>query len=271
MSLNGGKFNNYTKRSNIEPSGGLGLELRTRAKAYKEMDGVARSIYYQSQYINTTERSFGMPQNSGQDIFTRLSTAGGLQVSSTSANDTSAGTGARSLYIQGILYNNGYWKQKTSVVVNLNGQTNEGDIYVSPLGQSTTLGVPDANIIHAVQAGYSNSTGGIYSVPYGMRWNYTYANYYSGSPQGSATLVLHEYFYQDFNGTGDTDNMTKYEVGYYNSQNGTFGSFNATGGAPYTALTDILLNVFVTSGSTTIPKTAYIEYIQTEDSKSNIF
>ena len=273
----------FTKKTQLEVMG-LGLEARCRTKNYPEIHGIPRSIYYQTNNINTTERSFGMPTGALQNTFSRLTAPSALQVSSTSANDTGAGTGARTIYIEGLLYNNGKWKEHTSSITTLNGQsavqigsltdwyrinkvwvnttgsggTNAGAIYISPLGQALTAGVPQANTLSAIITGYSNSTGGFFSIPYGKRFIYTFAT--------NKEIRIREFFYQDFNGSGDTANMVKYEVGLYV---GTSTSYNYNGAAPYTGLTDIGLNIFTTQ-STADAATYYVEYVMTNADKENI-
>lgn len=285
MSLYGIKENNL--RFNNVQTTGLGMEMRGRPSKYKGLVGVPRSIYYQSNFINTVERSVGMPENSGQNIYTRLINPSGLQISSTSINDTNGGTGAISIYIDGILYNDGTWINKStfSTPTTLNGQTpvqigtnedwyrinkiwvltsgtnetNIGDLYISPLGTTTTLGVPDSDILQSVIAGYGNSTGGYFSVCKNQTYNYTFGNFYTSQPGGSGNLRAHEYFYQDFNGSGNTSDMTKYEVGVYQNES---QSYNYTGAAAYTELTDIGLTCYTTSG-TSDSFVYYVEYVLT--------
>ena len=287
------------KGTNLEIMG-LGMELRARPKNYKEIIGVPRSIYYQTNYItgSSVEKSIGMPQNSSQNIYTRISGTSGsaIQVSSTSANDTSAGTGAQSIYIEGLYIDSeGNWKPRStfSSPTTLNGQTavqigtdtdwyrinkvwvltagssenNEGDLYISTNGQALTAGVPDDNTLQAVIAGYGNSTGGWFSVGTNQRFNYTKGNFYTGA---LSSIEYHEVFYQDFNGSGNTTDMVKYEVGRYGGLSLTT-SYDYTGSAPYTEKSDI--GVFVTStggADVTAPSTYYVEYVITDATKDNI-
>ena len=269
---------------------GLGMEMRARSSNYPEIVGVPRSVYYQTNNITTTERSFGMPTGSSQDVYSRLTgTSGsGLQISSTSANDTGAGTGALTIYIDGIFISNNDWFTRStfSTPTTLTGQTavqigsltdwyrinkiwvltsgsnetNVGDLYISSNGQSTTAGVPDANVLSSVLAGYGNSSGGLFSVATDRTFNYTKGNFWMDPTKA---IRVHEFFYQDFNGSADSADMTKYEVGTYPSQN---GSFDYTGAAAYTQKTDIGLNIFTTSG-TADASTYYVEYVLTNDNK----
>ena len=169
---------------------GLGLEIRTRGNHFPEIIRIG-SIYYQTNYVSSVERSVGMPENSGQDIYTRLFGATGIQISSSSADDVGVtGIGARTVYCEGFSYDSGEWISRTtfSDPTTLTGQApvqigvsndwyrinkiwvlstgssdaNVGDLYISPIGQSTTNGVPDDNILQAVISGYNNSTGGFF-------------------------------------------------------------------------------------------------------------
>ena len=273
---------------------GLGAEMRTRAGLYPEIAKSARSVYYQTENITTTKRSFGMPSNSSHNEFFRpTGTTGiGLQVSSSSALDTSAGTGARTIYIEGIKISNSgnTWTESStfSIPTTLNGQTavqigvdtdwyrvnkiwvlttgtgftNAGSLFISPFGTALTAGVPNSSTISAVIIGYSNSTGGFFSVASDRGFIYTKGNFWIDPTKN---VRLHEFFYQDFNGTGNTDNMTLYEVGIYPSIS---TSYDYTGAAAYTALTDIGLNIFTTAG-TADAATYYVEYILTDSTQLN--
>ena len=141
---------------------------------------------------------------------------------------------------------------------------NAGDLYISPLGQGTTAGVPSAMILKAVFAGFNNSTGGFFSIPYGKRFNYTRGNFWVSE---NKDIVIREFFYQDFNGTGLTANMPYYRVGTYP---GASNSYDYEGAAAYTGLTDIGVNIFTRVSSTTDGATLYVEYVMTHEDKSNV-
>jgi hypothetical protein len=271
---------------------GLGMEMRARPKNYPEVVGNPRSVQYQTDNITTTERSIGMPTGSVQDIYSRLTgtTGSALQISSTSVNDTGAGTGALTIYINGIYKSNDNWFERGtfSTPTTLNGQTavqigtevdwyrinkifvlttgssetNEGDLYISPLSQSLTAGVPDAMTLLSVIAGFSTSSGGFFSVATSRGFHYTKGNFWIDPTKA---IRLHEFYYQDFNGSANTEDMTKYEVGVYPSNS---ASYDYTGAASYTPLTDIALTVSTTSG-TADAMTYYVEYILTDTSKTN--
>jgi hypothetical protein len=162
--------------------------IRARTNLYNDIT-IIRSIYMQTNNITTTERSIGMPANSNDNLFVWLTTPSQIQITSTSANDTSVGTGAQTVYIEGLTNTNGFWAPATETFT-MNGQTpvtstitnwwrinkmwvntsgslqlNEGDIYISPNGAGTTAGVPAAtNTLAAMIATYANSTMGIFSV-----------------------------------------------------------------------------------------------------------
>ena len=274
---------------------GLGLEARTRSGLYPEMAQSARSVYNQTDNITTTERSMGMPTGSAQDLYTRLTgtTGSAIQISSSSANDDVAGTGALTIYIEGIQISNSgntwtaistfssptiltgqtavqigsdtnwYRINKIWVLSTGSGEVNDGDLYISTNGQALTAGVPDTNTIKAVIAGYSNSTGGVFSVASNMRFEYTKGNFWEDP---SKSIRIHEFFYQDFAGSGNTADMTKYEVGIYPAIS---TSYDYTGAAPYTEKTDICLNVFTTTG-TADALTYYVEYMLIDATKVSL-
>lgn len=282
-------IDNNTKNMGEQTTMGLGLEARTRSGKYPEIIKSARSVYYQTDNITTTERSVGMPSGSSMDIYFRPtgSTGIGIQVSSSNVNDTAGGLGARTIYVEGIKISNGgntwteastfsspttlngqnavqigtdtdwYRINKIWVIDTGTGQKNAGDIYVSVLGTTLTAGVPNDSIIDAIIAGYSNSSGGKFSVASGARFEYTKGNFWIDP---SKSIRLHETFFQDFNGTGITENMTQYEVGIYPSIS---HSYDYTGAAPYTALTDICLTCFTTTG-TADALCYYVEYVLTD-------
>jgi len=272
----------------------LGLDSRLRPRDYKEIIGIPRSVYYQTDNITTTERSMGMPSGSAQDIYTRITGTSGsaIQVSSSSVNDAAAGTGALTIYIEGLYISpSGDWCARStfSSPTTLNGQTavqigtdtdwyrinkvwvlttgsqnfNDGDLYISTNSQSLTLGVPDANTLQSVIANFSNSTGGFFSVASNQRFNYTKGNFWLDP---SKAIRIHEHFYQSFTGSGDTADMTKYEVGLYASET---SSFDYTGAAPYTEKTDIEITIETTTG-TADAATYYVEYVLADDNKTNI-
>lgn len=129
-----------------------------------------------------------------------------LKVSSSSANDTSAGTGARTVYIEGI--DSGY--NVMSEIVTLNGQTavntqnqyrfvnnmyvvtvgssghNEGDINVG-IGV-VTAGVP-ATLYDLIGATFNNRTTAHYMVPAGYTGYMTQGLFTAGQASGSTGVT----------------------------------------------------------------------------------
>lgn len=264
----------------------LGLQVRTRMGLMPEINRV-KSMYAQSKLINTTERSIGMPVGSSDNIVHRPTSVTGIQVSSSSASDTTAGTGAISIYIEGIYKSGSDWLERGtySTPTTLSGQTaaqigaltdwwrinkiwvydtgsndtNVGDLYISPLGTTLTAGVPDDSTMGAVIAGYGNSTMGHFTVGSDFRFEYTKGNLWGDTTKN---LIIHEFFYQDF-GNGK---LNKYEVGLYPAVN---TSYDYEGASPYTAKTDICLTVRTVSGTADI-LTYYIEYSITNANEVNL-
>jgi hypothetical protein len=128
-----------------------------------------------------------------------------MSVSSTNANDTSAGTGARTILIQGL--DNDY--NEISETVTLNGQTAvtttqsflrvnysqvasagstksaAGDIY---FGTGTvTLGVP-ATVYNIIKFNYNSTITGHYTVPAGHTAYLVQGLFSSGQPGGSSQI-----------------------------------------------------------------------------------
>ena len=294
MSLSGGSSKQFFSKSRQIEVMGLGMEMRARASRYPELIGIPRSVYYQTNNITTTLRSMGMPTGSLQNMYSRITGTSGsaLQISSSNVNDTSAGSGAITIYIDGIFIDsNGDWFNRTtfSSPTTLNGQTavqigtltdwyrinkiwvltagsgetNAGDLYISPNGQALTAGVPTAMTLCSVIAGYSNSTGGFFSTATAQRFNYTKGNFWID--EGKA-IELHEFFYQSFSGSGNTADMVKYEVGIYPSIS---TSYDYTGAAPYTEKTDIGMEIRTTTGSADAAS-LYVEYVLTDDNRMNL-
>lgn len=110
-----------------------------------------------------------------------------LQLSSSDVDDQASDSGAGSVYIEG--YGAlGEFRKETLVLTARTGVNtvnlyatitkleiasagasgvNEGDIYVSPDSQALTLGVPNANVIHAIGAGDGRARLNQFKVPYG--------------------------------------------------------------------------------------------------------
>ncbi len=264
---------------------GFNLETRVRQNNYPEI--IERLTFYtQTDNITTTERSIGMPSGSSDDIFTCLSVSGQIQVSSSNVNDTSAGTGAQTIFISGLKRTGGagndwirhsetismngqtavsststVWWRINKIFVNTSGsgQTNAGDIYISPQGQALTAGVPNANTLYAMILGYSGSTCGLYSVATGENFQFNFGNFWIDP---SKTITIHEFYFEDF---AKADNLTKYEVGLYP---GADVSFDYSGYNPYVEESDIFLCCFTDTG-TANALTYYVQATIIDKNKSN--
>jgi hypothetical protein len=169
-----------------------------------------RSALHRSAYLpsgTTTEQSIWGEGG----IYSFPASATIMSVSSSSANDTSAGTGARTLLVQGL--NASY--AEIQEVVSLNGQTgvstinsflrinsicvltagsggvNAGNIYV---GTGTITGGKPANVYRVALAGNGCGEGAGYCVPAGktlfLRTLYMYSG---GSKEASLRLFIRPY------------------------------------------------------------------------------
>jgi hypothetical protein len=216
--------------------------------------------------------SLGMPANDANiRLFTRPTSAGSVYIASTSTNDTSAGTGARTVFIRGLLETSPGVYEEGSETIIMNGQTvvtssnsnwwrlnlafvlttgsstyNEGDIYISA-DNSFTSGQADTSIMITVPATWSVSTSGNYSVGTYETFVFTKGNWFS-DPQNNNTRLREEYI-QPFDGP-------RYQVSYYVP---VFSSFNYDGAGSYTAETDVILTIWG-SGSTDY-FSYYVEYV----------
>ncbi len=141
--------------------------------------------------LTTTETtiSAGLPVN-GINILTFPAAAAKLGIASSSASDTSAGTGARTIEL---VYLDSNHDQKFETIT-LNGTTpvttvadmlrvnfstvltagsggsNVGDIYVGLFSDTFTGGAPDTAIFHSVGAGSNFSSCGLNTVPRGKKY-----------------------------------------------------------------------------------------------------
>ena len=190
--------NELAKLSNKNQFGEMGLTRYKVARGDSELENAYfNSIFMDGNDIKpsnspatTTLRTAGLP-NSERCPFDRITfpTPDGVgytfYICSTSSNDTSGGTGAREVYIDGLDAN---WDRMNETVV-LNGTTgvatsntnwlrinkmyvsavgtspyNEGDIYISTTNDFVS-GVPQTDVINVIQLQYGLSTLGIFSVP----------------------------------------------------------------------------------------------------------
>ena len=128
------------------------------------------------------------------------------KVSSSSANDTAAGTGARSVYISGLDANHA----EISETVTLNGQTavlttqyflHINDAYVATAGSSlgaegdiyfgdgtVTSGVP-ATVYDLIKLDYNQRITGSYTIPVGYTGYITQGQFSSGQDVGSTSVT----------------------------------------------------------------------------------
>lgn len=279
---------NYINGVNTPATMGLGMELRSRLSSYPDVLRSA-SVHSETDNISTTERSIGMPTNSGQNIYSLVTGTAGiaLQISSSDTEDVGVtGAGCRTLYIQGVYIKDGEWYERTSVGVTLDGtnpvqigsetdwygvnkiwctrfgstKVNAGDLYVAPLGTTSIAGVPSENICQAVIAGYSVSSGGYYFIPSGTIFHYVIGNFYNDE---SKAINIHEFFYQDIlEQSGDIDDMGKYEVGRYSTLS---KSYDYRGAAGYTGKSIVALTCFTSTGAAD-NLTYYVEYCLTKAS-----
>lgn len=158
-------------------------------------------------------------------LYSYLSAATALKVSSSSANDASAGTGARTITVSGLDAN----YNEISETVSLNGQTEvlttnlflrvfrafvvtagsggtaAGTIY---MGTGTvTAGVP-ANIYAEIPVGANQTQMALWTVPAGYTLYITGGNF-SAASNNAAQYVLGQFFFRPFGGVfRDVANVT---------------------------------------------------------------
>lgn len=252
---------------------GNGLRNRLRRGNLPEIISQG-SLHTESKNITTTERSVGMPEDSPENLFYKLPSAGQIQLSSSSINDTTGGTGAITVEVTGLKLDGDDWLD-TSEIITLNGRTavtssltdwyrvnflyvyttgtslfNEGDIYVSPAGQSLTNGIPDTNVIAACLSNFGASSMGDYSVGSNRLFHFVKGNFFIDSTK---RIIFRERYRQDTTGDGI---LNEYQVGYYPVPSISYGY---EGAGPYTAKTDILLTVFTGTGTATYAN-YYVEF-----------
>lgn len=229
----------------------------------------------------------GLFQATTACVWRKPSTSGTFYVASSSANDTSAGTGARTVFIRGLLETSSGIYEEGSETITLNGQTsvatansnwfrvnlmfvltagtgtrNAGAIYISDVN-AFTAGVPTTktNAICAIigpsttqgvaHDGYGVSTTGDYSVGTYQNFIFNLGNIFTGLNSESAVLV--ERYTQPFN-------STTYQVGFYGANN---ISYDYRGAGAYTAKTDVRFECFDKANSSNIMIyfTYYIEFV----------
>ena len=149
----------------------------------------SRNNLFSDSILSTTEKVVAVSTPLGFDA-TRPATARILSFASTSTADTSAGTGMRTLGIEGVDTNNDYVFE----VITMNGQTevdsvasflrinemfilsagtgeaNAGIIYCSDSTDTFTAGEPQTRVYDIMGAGEGISKVGLYRVPNGQEY-----------------------------------------------------------------------------------------------------
>lgn len=226
--------------------------------------------------------SIGMPRGSADKRFVKPSSSGTFYLASTSANDTSAGTGARTIFIRGLLETSTGVYEEGSETVTLNGQTsvatslstwfrvnllfmlssgstnqNQGEIYCADT-DTFTAGIPAATTtVSAIVGpnatfndGFGLSTQGDVSVGTFQTFVFVLGNIFTDERNTTAKIV--ERYSQPFN--SDT-----FQVGFYSAGG---RSYDYRGAGSYTAKTDVMLDVFDTASAANRLQifTYYIEF-----------
>ena len=248
--------------------GGVGLDYKVNKNLKKFLSN--RSFFASTNAANpitTTQRHFGMPASSSQNLNTFASGLVTLSVASTSALDTSAGTGARTMTIEGLDQN---YKELPLETITLNGttpvnsivqyfrinrltvitagstQTNQGDIFIGDSADTFTAGIPDTRVYCAILAFESVSQYGTFSVPAGKRLHFIRGNYYIGATE-TRPVVLCERFISNgiIYGVGDLTLSTSISISF-------------DGAAGYDPKTDHFWEIFV--DNQTVTGVVYYEY-----------
>ena len=228
---------------------------------------------------NTTLRIIGMPSGSPQDMDVFMTAANTIVISSTSINDTLAGTGIQKINVQGLDIN----FDMISEDIDMAGQSaatgllqffrvnkiqsiqvgslghNEGDIYVSETGSTLTLGIPaDTEILRAMFATTNFDTFGVFTVPRGHAFFYQMLNSYGDAIASKPFLILQESIIPAIT-TGD---RIRYKVGELWTT--TNISWDATGSLEEFATTDMIFSTRTTQGTASV--NYYNEYALIPDS-----
>ncbi len=253
---------------------GGGLEYRTRQNLYPQLNNFS---YWASGTITTTRRTLGMPLSSAINIGIFPTDLVTLQIASTSANDTLAGTGAQKVTVRGL---NRYMEEVTVSEIEMTGQapvtipgifrrvlrifvddtgsttTNEGDIYISDNADSFVGGIPQARVYCAVIARENNDTFGMHTVPANKTQYLIRGNQYNNATSEIPILIEERYIADNFTGT-----RTDYTSGaLWYSQGQTY---NFDGAGPVFAKTDI---TWIASASTGVREAAvYYEMTERND------
>ena len=228
---------------------GVGLEYRTRLNLYPQLSNFA---IWGSGTFTTTRRTLGMPLGSVVNIGTYPSSAIIMQIASSSANDTGAGTGARTVTLQGLDLN----FEKISEALTLTGQTpkstvnsyrrlnrifvdetgsgtfNDGDLYISDSSDTFIGGIPQTRVYCAAIAGENSDTWGHFTTKKNSTLFYAIGNHYNNATSDSPILLEERYTSPNFIG-GRTD-YTSGALWYTGNT-----SYNFQGAGPIFGPTDI--------------------------------
>lgn len=215
----------------------------------------------------TTERTGGLIPflRSNFNRVSFLDSSQIVYVSSSSINDTIAGSGAQKIFISGL---NSNWDIITDEV-EMNGQTpvatnkqflrinklfvsqvatnksnNAGDIYVSS-SNSNSSGVPLVDILNCIQINYGYSTVGIYSVPRFHKLYFTRGSYYTNAGEAK-TLRNAQYTTYPWSSNNFNTNRITLQVGNLASSSNV--AFDTEGSIPEVAGSDIEFTVQATAG-----------------------
>ena len=250
---------------------GANLEYRSRQQVYPQYNNFS---WWASGPITTTRRTLGMPLSSAVDIGIFPASARIIYIASTSANDTAAGTGARTLTIVGLDAN---FEPLTESNITLNGQTpvtttnqflrvnrlfvddsgstnaNEGDIYCSDSTDTFISGIPQNQVYLAMFSGENSDTWGQYTFKAHCSVHYVKGNFYTNATPDVPILIEERYVSPNFTG-GRTD-YTSGALWYTGNI-----SYNYDGGGAIGATTDAM---WIATSSTGIREgTVYYEMVE---------
>ena len=196
---------------------GYGLGFRTGNDLTTEITSI-----YMGGTVTTTERTIGIPIGCSVDRAARPTTSSVVSITSTSANDTSAGTGARDILVIGL---DGSWNPQIEfitpngltpvlgslsfirvdlLIVNDVGSTeqNDGDIYASFSGETYSSGVPTTAVRCAIELGKSLSSWGMRAVPLGRRNWYMGFDYYTSATEAKPITLFENCYLNEVSASG---------------------------------------------------------------------
>ena len=193
------------RTKNLAPLG-VGLEYRTRRDIYPEY---SQGSIVVAGTFETIKKTVGTPINSVVKLAIFPPSADTINIASTSTNDTSAGTGARTILIRGLDAN---WEPLTETIT-LTGQApvtttnnfyrinklvvltvgslgfNEGDIYVSTNTETFSSGIPQNILYYALISKQNLSTFGHFTVKAHHTMQYLKGNVYTNAIESEPILV----------------------------------------------------------------------------------